>query len=97
MMYGMPPPEDSIRPFEPIQPFPVPAPAAPYVPLVQQQPYVQAPDTAEGLVERTKHRIAWLENELRMHEAWKRELEVLRKMLAAYDESPRTGHEGGGA
>ena len=39
-----------------------------------------APETAEEVARRIDERIMWLERELSMHEAWKAELETLRRM-----------------
>ncbi len=54
------------------------------------------PDTAEAMTKRIEHRIAWLENELRMHDAWRQELETLKRMLAAATEMPSQEPKEGG-
>ena len=48
-------------------------------------PYVIPPegDTAVLLKARIEARVKWLENQLRMHEAWKEELQILQRMLKA--------------
>ncbi len=49
-----------------------------------QQPYTApsvAPEDANAIRVRLEKRVAWLENELRMHKAWKEELLLLKRML----------------
>jgi len=40
-------------------------------------------ETAEQLRTRLTDRVKWLENELRLHDAYKLEVDVLKRMLAA--------------
>lgn len=53
----------------------------------QPAPAISVVESAEAIVARLKQRIADLERELKMHEAWKLELATLQRMLKAY-ESP---------
>lgn len=41
------------------------------------------PETTKQIRKRLESRVAWLENELRMHASWTEELKTLRRMLAA--------------
>lgn len=83
VMYGAPP----------VDPWPVPevSPALPiftppifpqtYAPVVPVKP---VPPLVAETVKNLQARKAWLENELRMHEAWVTELGVVEEMLGAY-------------
>lgn len=100
VMYGASP-----TPWEPF-PFPdrtvptptpgvLPLPASP-APLPGRGVVVgpTAPETAEVVRARIEERIAWLKNELRMHDAWRAELALLERMMAATESAP---DEKGGA
>lgn len=55
------------------------------------------PDSAAALRRQLEERAKWLENELRMHEAWRLELATIKAMLAAQPEAAdqcSTGPEG---
>lgn len=80
VMYGMPPA------FPPMPTLPDPLQPTDVWPLTfvtTGTPREVEPETAETIARRLDARIAWLENELRMHEAWKTELAVLRRMREA--------------
>lgn len=75
VMYGMSP--------DPLTPR---LPAGWPLPSILQPASVQPmEETAETIVARLKQRIADLERELKMHEAWKLELVTLQRMLKAYE------------
>lgn len=87
VLYGASPTDTGGRWPSPLVPAPMPAPVQPVSPLAPGVPYltnpVPVPETAEAVAARIKHRIAWLENELRMHAAWEEELATLRRMAGA--------------
>lgn len=95
VLYGAAPfdngPGTPYRPVDFTPVVPVPMPTTIPNTNISLQPYQGTepgePDTAEKAVERIKARIAWLERELRMHDAWRQELAVLQRMVAAA-ESP---------
>jgi hypothetical protein len=94
VMYGQPPID---FPPMPIIPGPVvPDATHPWqiLPQPQQARPVQ-PETAEAIAKRLDERIAWLENELRMHDAWQTELALLRRMREAAAPLPRADGEDG--
>lgn len=89
-MYGMPPANEDRWPqvFPNLLPQPQPKDG-----FVLQPPSPIAPEGAEAVQGRIVARIAWLENELRMHEAWKAELALLQRMRDATAPPSSNGEE----
>lgn len=82
VLYGMSPepwsPRATERTYQPVTP-----PAPPPLPT--------GPESADALRARIQARVEWLENELRMHEAWRQELATLKRWLdAEAKENPTT-------
>lgn len=84
VMYGMPP-EDAQRRWPEQQPQPQPIPTWP----LQPAPFPMPEQSTASTVDLVRRRVEWLRRELAQHEAWKQELAILERMLAAADESPK--------
>lgn len=96
VLYGMPPTNPWLDPGGPrIEPLPYYPPATGAGEIAGRQTVVgpTAPEGASAVRARIETRIAWLKNELRMHETWREELALLEKMLAATTPVPNEGTE----
>lgn len=85
VMYGGPPDDPYGQRGGGIWPRPGPV----QLPVVQQMVApALVPESLEQTMVRMQTRVAWLEKELSMHEAWKAELVTLKNLIAAWTAPP---------